>query len=67
MEFHSISEEPYYKGYDAFEAGLPPPDRKADGDGWKGWHRAQKDAGCDQKSLDKLANQLKALGFTVPN
>ena len=27
----------------------------------------EQEAGLDYESLDKLANQLKALGFTIPN
>ena len=73
----------YRKGYDAYRNGQPNLFEGAEHSSpeyymHRGWYNAylstektaaieEQEAGLDYESLDKLANQLKALGFTIPN
>lgn len=62
-----IDQEQFHYGYEAYVNGVPKPDESCDYYYQIGWFRARVDAGLDHLSLDKLANQLRALGFTIPN
>ena len=68
----------YNAGRSAYRRWDWPPDTALGGYFYAGWfdadqdwrreyQRAQREAGLDDESLDKLRQQLTALGFTIPN
>ena len=63
-----IAQEQYEFGYNAFLEGRARPDPETCDESYViGWCAARQDAGLDPAMLNKRANQLKALGFTIPN